>query len=127
MSRRRLGVRLAARNGWIVTSETKLGNYDAVSFIGRLDQMTSATCVHEDGNLALFEGSRLRAIAFEPKSSAASDPDNVAEFDSIGFAEQIDSRRIRLHWGLPSPPFADVVMSDGISIEPTAAKDKVCD
>jgi hypothetical protein len=120
------GGRLAARNGWIVTSETKLAKYDAVTFIGRLDQMTSATCVHEDGNLALFEGSRLKAIAFEPKPSAASDPDDLAEFDSLGFAEQIDAHRIRLHWGLPAPPFADVVLRDGISIERIAPKDPAC-
>jgi hypothetical protein len=89
--------------------------------------MTSATCVHEDGNLALFEGSRLKALAFEPKPSAAFSPDYVAEFDSLGFAEQIDARRIRLHWGLPGPPFADVVLGDGASVEPTAPKDSVCE
>jgi hypothetical protein len=123
--------RLAATKGWIVTSETKLGRYDALTFVGALDPSTSATCAHVDGNLAIFDGRNLKALAYRPRSSkgGAPDPalgiDAVAE-DSLGSARQVDPRRIRLFFGLPSPPFADVVVGNGISIERVAANDRVC-
>jgi hypothetical protein len=119
------GGRLAANRGWIVTSETKLGKYDAVTFVGALDAATSGTCGHRDGNLAIFDGSRLMAIAYE-RPAKGPDPDNVASSDSLGSAEQINPGRIRLHWGLPSAPVADVVLRDGIYIEHTAKEDRVC-
>ena len=110
------GGQLVTKRGWIVTSETKLGNYDAVTFVGALDAATSATCVHRDGNLAIFDGSRLIAIAYaRPRAD-----------DGLGSAEQIDGRRIRLHWGLPGAPIADVVLDDGVRIEHTAREDRVC-
>jgi len=122
-----LGGRLAAKRGWIVTSETKLGNYDAVTLIGALDAATSGTCGHRDGNLAIFEGSRLRAIAYEP-SRTNSDPNDIVASDSIGSAEQIDQGRIRLRWGLPGAPIADVVLrKNGIHVEHTAKEDRVCE
>src|SRR4051812_13764030 len=37
------GGRLASKRGWIVTSETKLGPYDAVNIVGALDAATSGT------------------------------------------------------------------------------------
>lgn len=116
------GGRYAVSRGWIVTSETKLGKYDAVNIVGALDAATSATCVHRDGNLAIFDGSRLIAIAYKQPAK------NLEEAypDSLGSAEQIDSRRIRLHWGLPGAPIADVVLRDGISIEHVAEDDRVC-
>lgn len=110
------GGRFAARNGWIVTSETKLGDYDAINFVGALEPATSATCFHKDGNLAVFDGPRLKAIAY------LNDPSESA----LGSAEQIDQRRIRLNTGMPGAPYADVVLRDGIYIEQTAKEDKVC-
>jgi hypothetical protein len=51
---------------------------------------------------------------------------DVAAEDSFSIAEQVDGRRIRLSWGLPAPPFAYMVLRDGIFIEPIPAKDPVC-
>lgn len=125
------GGRIVATRGWIVTSETKLGAYDAVTFVGGLDPATSATCAHVDGNLAVFERATLKALAYEkrPEARRMNDErlgtDAVAE-DSLGSAEQVDAHRIRLSRGLPGAPFADVVLSAGISIEPVAAQDAVC-
>lgn len=132
------GGRLAGKNGWIVTSEAKLGDYDAVTFVGALEPATSATCAHKNGNLAIFDGSLLKAIAYLRPLIQASPVGSgqivhnslgvdLAAEDSLGSAEQIDQRRIRLNYGLPSPPFADVVLRDGILIEATAAVDRICD
>lgn len=115
------GGRLAAKLGWLVTSETKLGKYDAVNLVGALDAATSGTCGHRNGNLAIFDGDRLIAIAYK-----RSDPDPDEYSDSLGFAEQIDPRRIRLRWGLPAAPIADVVLSDGIHVEHTPRVDRAC-
>jgi hypothetical protein len=120
------GGRLAKQGGWIVTSETKLGNYDAVTFVRALEAATSGTCAHEDGNLGIFEGPRVKAVVFEPAPSAAADPNDLGALDSLGSAEQINAKRIRLNWGLPSPPFADVIFRDGVSVEPIAKEDPVC-
>ena len=109
-----LGGRMATKNGWIVTSETKLGDYDAVTFVGGLDAGTSAVCFPKNGNLGIFDGSRLRAIAYSP-----SDP-------VLAVAEQVDRQRIRLNTDTPTAPFADVVLRDGIVVEPTAKEDQVC-
>lgn len=118
------GGRLAVKHGWIVTSETKLGNYDAVTIVGALDAATSATCLHRGGSLAIFDGSSLVAIAYQPKEN--SDPHNLQAEDGIGSAEQMDMQRIRLNWGLPGAPIADVVLRDGIRVEHTAKEDPVC-
>jgi hypothetical protein len=122
------GGRLAASKGWIVTSETKLGRFDAVIFIGALDRATSATCANVDGNLAMFDGANLKALAYEPRPTGTRVSDGGVEVaqDSLGSARQVDPRRIRLSNGLPSTPLADVVLGDGISVEPVAAKDPVC-
>lgn len=120
------GGRLAIKRGWIATSETKLGNYDAVTIVGALDAATSGTCVHRDGNLAIFDGSQLIAIAYEPPPKRNPDPNYLASEDSLGSAEQIDPRRVRLHWGLPGAPVADVVLRDGIHVGHTAKEDRVC-
>lgn len=128
---RTAGGRLAARNGWIVTSETKLGRFDAVTFVGSLEPATSATCLHVDGNLALFEGPALRALAYQRRhhggTTGGSASGTGAEVeDSLGSAEQVDAHRIRLYYGLPGGPFADVVLGDGVAVEPVARQDSVC-
>lgn len=116
------GGRYAASRGWLITSETKLGKYDAVTMVGALDAATSGTCVHRDGNLAIFEGSHLIAIAYQrPRRSS-----EEAYPDGIGSAEQMDPRRIRLRWGLPAAPMADVVLRDGFYVERTPKEDSAC-
>jgi hypothetical protein len=110
------GGRLAAKNGWIVTSETKLGTYDAVTFVGRLDAGTSAVCYPANGNLAIFDGPHLVAIAYSHSRSEK----------VLGIAEQVTDRRIRLNTNTPTPPFADAVLRHGVFIEDTAPTDPVC-
>ena len=111
------GGRLAAKSGWIVTAETRLGKYDAVTFVGGLDAGTSAVCYPKSGNLAIFDGSELQAIAYSERPS-----DYI-----VGTAWEMDERRIRLADGTPNSPFADVVLRDGVSVEPTASEDPVCE
>ena len=121
------GGRLAIRKGWIVTSETKLGTYDAVTFVGALEDATSATCFHLKGNLGIFDGPQLKAIAYRPHSASYQLTEgNDGIEDSLGSAEQIDRKRIRLNPGLPGSPLADVVLRDSVSIEPIAKEDRVC-
>lgn len=121
------GARTVQRNGWIVTSETKLGKYDAITFVGSLEGATSGTCFHVDGNLGIFEGPDLKAIGYWRHSakSPATQGDNGLQ-DSLGLAQPIDGERIRLWLGLPSPPFADVALRDGIYGQPVAKEDAVC-
>lgn len=128
---RTAGGRNAAAKGWIVTSETKLGRYDAITFAGALDPSTSSTCAHVDGNLAIFDGPMLKALAYRPRQAeeqrkASSLGVDAAAEDPLGSAEQIEPRRIRLYYGLPGSPFADVVLGNGISVEPIAKEDRVC-
>lgn len=119
------GGKLAARNGWIVKSETKLGRLDAITFVGKLLPATSATCVHQNGNLAIFDGSRLLAIVYMPRNRRT-DPDDMLADDGLGYSLPVGSDRIRLYRGLPAPPLADIVLNGGISVEPTAKEDSVC-
>jgi hypothetical protein len=84
-----------------------------------LDAGTSAVCYPKNGNLAIFDGSRLEAIAYRQNPSA--------DDDVLGVAEQIDDRRIRLNTDTPTAPFADAVLRDGVYIEPPAREDRVCD
>lgn len=126
-----LGGKLAMHSGWIVTSETKLGNFDAVTFVSGLDPSTSGTCAHLNGNLAIFDGHNLKVLAYERRRTTGKEYGNslgvdTAAEDSLGSSEQINKRRIRLYYGLPSAPFADVVLSSGISIEQIAKQDPVC-
>jgi hypothetical protein len=110
------GARLAAQRGWHVTSEAKLGKYDAVVLVGGMDPATSGMCFKRDSNLAIFDGNRLQVLAYTAPNSKI----------IIGAAEQIDANRFRLNDGIPSSPYADVVLRDGISIEQVAAIDTVC-
>lgn len=111
-----VGGRIAAKAGWLVTSETRLGRHDAVTFVGALEPSTSATCYHNNGNLAFFDGALLAAIVYvrHPKE------------DYLGDAEQIDPSRIRLNTGMPGPPIADVVLRGALSVEAVASEDRFC-
>jgi hypothetical protein len=56
--------RLVAARGWIVTSEARLDQYEVVGFASGFDPMTSGICFFRNGNLAIFEGTALVAIAY---------------------------------------------------------------
>jgi hypothetical protein len=71
-------------------------------------------CFPKNGNLGIFDGPRLKAIAYSQNNAV------------IGVAEQIDRQRIRLNTDTPTAPLADAVLSNGIVIERTAKEDRVC-
>lgn len=50
--------------GWVVTGEERLGRLQAVSFAGAFKSGTSGSCEVQQGNVALFEGERLLAVAY---------------------------------------------------------------
>ncbi|ONG45850.1 hypothetical protein BKE38_25975 [Pseudoroseomonas deserti] len=56
--------RLVSRAGWAVTGEERLGRLQAVSFAGEFESGTSGSCAIRQGNVALFEGEQLLAIAY---------------------------------------------------------------
>jgi hypothetical protein len=53
-----------SRAGWPVTGEERLGRLQAVSFAGEFETGTSGSCQVRQGNVALFEGEQLLAIAY---------------------------------------------------------------
>lgn len=63
--------RIVAERGWAVTGDLPLGAYRAVSFAGSLQDGTSGTCIVEDGNVAVFDGSRRVALAYGKPDSRA--------------------------------------------------------
>ncbi|WP_419898571.1 PASTA domain-containing protein [Roseomonas sp. USHLN139] len=56
--------RLVSRAGWAVTGEEKLGRLQAVSFAGEFQPGTSGSCEIRQGNVALFEGEQILAVAY---------------------------------------------------------------
>lgn len=64
--------RQVAAAGWGVTGEEKLGRYQAVSFAGEFQGGTSGSCQVGQGNVAVFEGSRLLAVAYAERGAPRS-------------------------------------------------------
>jgi len=69
---------LVAAKGWAVTGEVKVGNYTAVSFVGKLEFVSSSRCNMTRGNIGIFSD-RLLAIAYTKEDD-----------DQIGWVEQSD-------------------------------------
>lgn len=53
-----------AGRGWLVMAEASLGRYRVVSFASKMEAGTSGTCSVHDGNVGIFDGSRLVALAY---------------------------------------------------------------
>ncbi|MGX9979755.1 hypothetical protein [Methylobacterium fujisawaense] len=107
---------VAARD-WFVTGEAALGRYRAVSFASDLQQGTSGTCLIADGNVGLFDGTRLVALVYGAGRTGA-----------VG---RIAARAggVRLWDGdLPPSPVGDLTLRpDGtLSLEPLPAVESVC-
>jgi hypothetical protein len=104
--------------GWTVTGEAKLGTLLAVSFASKFEPATSGTCFIRDGNVALFDGGRLLAIAYAPKGSKS----------SIGRIEPLEGGNARIWDGdPPGQPVADLRLEDGrMRIEPVAPSETLC-
>lgn len=104
--------------GWHVTTEQRVGSYQAVGFAGRFDALTSAACTTDDGNVGLFEGERLVAIVHAARRGVDT-PRLITRLGEPG--------RLRI-WGEDnSPPLADLAVSGtGVAIVPVAAADRWC-
>lgn len=106
--------------GWGVTGEVSLGGFDVVSFVGGFEPGTSGSCRTSDGNVALFEGDRLRWLVYGEKDASG----------RIGSIELFEDRAIRI-WGgdfLPQP-VADlhVDASGAVSLAALADEEQFCD
>lgn len=58
------GGKLVAARGWGVTGEAPLGDYTAISFAGSFTWGPSAVCEIRDGNVGIFRGKSLVALAY---------------------------------------------------------------
>ncbi|WP_346245813.1 hypothetical protein [Sphingomonas rustica] len=111
--------REVAERGWGVTGEAKVGDYQAVSFVGSFERGTSGSCLLGKGNVALFKDGKLAALAWMKPGS----PRSLARIETLG------DDRLRLWDGdFLSQPFADLVAdaTGTIAAIPMAEKDAVC-
>lgn len=93
-----------AAAGWGITGEATLGRFQTVAFVGGVQEGTSGSCLLTQGNLAVFDGTRLLAIAYATPATRM----------TIGGIEQLAPDAIRL-WdgGYLSQPIADIRPSLG--------------
>jgi len=111
--------RQVAAAGWAVTREARLGPYEIVSFVGAIEPGTSGSCRLGDGNLGVFRGGGLVAIAYAPTAGAA----------TIGTLRPFGTDALRLWDGdFLSQPAADLRLGagDSLTIESLAAEEPVC-
>jgi hypothetical protein len=111
--------RKVAAAGWAVTAEGHIGAYQAVSFAGAFEPATSGSCDISKGNIALFEGDRIRAIAYVPAGQKA----------SIGQIMRLGEEGLRIWDGDVAPvPVADMLPdTDGlVTIVKLADQEEVC-
>lgn len=104
--------------GWGVTSEERIGDYQAVSFASDFRPGTSGSCEIADGNAGFFKGGKLVAIAYAPASATA----------TIGSIERHGNALRLWDGGLLAAPMADVALTGdgGIEVRAVAAQDQVC-
>ena len=111
--------RAVAALGWGVTGEGPLGPYQAVSFVGGYTAGTSGTCELTNGNVGIFAGDKLVALAYAPEGSPLS-LGSIAVFGAGG---------LRIWDGdvLPTP-VADmrVIGGTGVAVTPMATDEPVC-
>lgn len=113
--------RLVASRGWAVTGEAPLPTGgQAVSFAGKFEPGTSGSCLVSEGNVAVFRGGTLLAIAYAPRASK----------ETIGKIVPLADGHARI-WGgdFLSQPIADLrVENDGylLALAPLAAEETVC-
>ena len=105
--------------GWAVTGEAAVGPYQAVAFVGSLTAGTSGSCEMDEGNIALFDGANLFAIAYARRGAAL----------SIGGIAPLEPQGIRIWTGdfLPRPIAELHVAPDGaVLVTPLAAEERRC-
>lgn len=110
--------RAVAKAGWGVTGEGRIGDYQLVSFAGSFEAGTSGSCHVGKGNVAVFQGTDLRAIAYGRSGSG----------DAIGHIEPFGKGGIRIwHGDLLPEPVADMrVAGTGLVIGKLAAEERTC-
>jgi hypothetical protein len=110
--------REVAKAGWGVTGEAKLGAYQLVSFAGSFEPGTSGSCFVSKGNIGVFEGTALRAIAYARSSSK----------ETIGRIQPFGKDGARIwHGDIVPAPIADIRRSaQGLVIGKLAAEEKTC-
>ena len=113
------GGRLAKTLGWGVTAEVPLDGRIAVSFIGSAEPATSGTCELGHGNIGVFEGGRIVALAYA-RSSAG---------QSIGRISPRPQGGARVWDGDVVPrPLGDLspMVGGGLVIDKVTSSDRVC-
>ncbi|WP_295978637.1 Stk1 family PASTA domain-containing Ser/Thr kinase [uncultured Variovorax sp.] len=111
--------KLVAAQGWAVMADLPLGAYRAVSFAGRMEPGTSGTCNITQGNVALFDGDRLFALAYGKSADDA----------AIGNLTPIEGGSVRV-WdgGIVGSPVGDLrAEADGtVRLGRVADEESVC-
>lgn len=105
--------------GWGITADVTIGARSVVSFVGSATRATSGTCALERGNIGIFDGTRLVALAYV----------RPAADRSIGRIAALAGGGMRIWDGDLIPrPFADLTVGqDGSAlIGPVAREDPVC-
>jgi hypothetical protein len=110
--------RYVLQRGWGVLSEATIGGYQLVSFAGEFISGTSGSCAIQQGNIGVFEGSKLRAILY-----TASKNDEL-----IGVLVPTESRTVRIWSGdYLGYPVADISGgSFGLIVGKVADADTFC-
>lgn len=110
--------RYVQQRGWGVLSEVGIGDYQFVSFAGEFIPGTSGTCAVRQGNIGVFDGSRLKAILYTARKSD----------ELIGVLVPVEDGIVRV-WsgGYLGHPVADIsVGSVGLIVAKVAAEDTFC-
>lgn len=112
------GGKIAADAGWIVTDEITQAELTFISFVGQATAGTSGSCLMEGGNIGIFRGPDLLALAY-----AAEDAPR-----QIGSLQLLESGALRIWDGdYGSSPLADLrVTGDLVLIRPIADRDSFC-
>jgi len=114
-----VAARSVAAQGWAVMADVPLGTHRAVSFAGRMQPGTSGTCHITQGNVAVFDGDRLLALAYGKS----------AEDTAIGNLAALEGGAVRLWDGdIVASPVGDLrVEADGtLRLAKVADEDSVC-
>lgn len=111
--------RLVAAQGWAVMADVPLGSYRAVSFAGQMEAGTSGTCNITQGNVAVFDGEKLLALAYGKSADEA----------AIGNLTTLEGGAVRVWDGdVIGSPVGDLrVEADGIvRLGKLADEESVC-
>ena len=105
--------------GWAVTGEVPLQGLDVVSFVGGFEQGTSGSCRMDDGNVAVFDGDRLRWLVYGEQDAS----------HGIGTVEPFEDTGVRIWSGdFLSQPVADMHIDEkgAVSLSELAAVEQFC-